>query len=188
MPKVGHIPKQFKQLMMYTYLLSKLGKVCDGMVHCIYGEDESFEICRDTFPQDATVECIENRLPGYDIKIMAIPCDGVQECRDGSDERNCLDDKIILIVVITGFIFSTFCIYQYLVKVKIPKWRQYVFHNMIGNAYNDKWKLKDCINFKGNALAEMKVFFFLSKIMNRLEYLCKSFRMRHLNIDVLNFY
>ena len=74
-------------------------KTCDGIFHCLYGEDEHFELCKDTFPKEATIECIENRLPGINLTIMAVPCDGILECRDGSDE-NCGEDKMILVIAV----------------------------------------------------------------------------------------
>ena len=30
-------------------------KTCDGIFHCLYGEDEQFELCKDTFPKEATI-------------------------------------------------------------------------------------------------------------------------------------
>ena len=63
-------------------------------------------MCKDTFPEEATIECIEDRLPGIDLKIMATPCDGIRECRDGRDEE-CEDDKLILIFVISGLVATT---------------------------------------------------------------------------------
>ena len=81
-------------------------------MHCINAEDEDFEICQHHFPEEATIKCIENRL-GYDIEIWAKPCDGVQDCRDGSDE-NCDDRKDIHAGVILCLILVTNVIYHYL--------------------------------------------------------------------------
>ena len=83
-------------------------------MHCINAEDEDFEICQHDFPEEATIKCIENRL-GYDIEIWAKPCDGVRDCRDGSDE-NCDDRKDIHGGVILGLslILVTNVIYHYL--------------------------------------------------------------------------
>ena len=91
-------------------------------MHCINAEDEDFEICQheeDVFPEEATIKCIENRL-GYDIEIWAKPCDGVQDCRDGSDE-NCDDRKDIHYGVVIGLILLTNVIYHYL-KWHCLKW------------------------------------------------------------------
>ena len=65
-------------------------KVCDGVVHCIKGEDEDLDTCKpffsEMFPKDATVECIEANRTYYDIIIKAIPCNGIMECENGEDE------------------------------------------------------------------------------------------------------
>ena len=90
-------------------------KTCDGIFHCLYGEDEQFAHCKDTFPNEATIECIENRLPGtIDVIIMAIPCDGILECRDGRDE-NCEEDKMILVIAITALFLITIHLHPYFV-------------------------------------------------------------------------
>ena len=65
-------------------------KLCDGIVHCIRGEDESFERCRNEFsvmfPKSATVQCIDASKPFYNITIKATPCNGLIECTNGEDE------------------------------------------------------------------------------------------------------
>ena len=71
-------------------------KKCDGVVHCINGEDESFETCKDTYPEEATITCIEDRPIGYDILIKAIPCNGIKECRSEEDEECEISDNILL--------------------------------------------------------------------------------------------
>ena len=51
---------------------------CDGAVQCIYGEDEDFELCRNTFPERATFKCLEgNRTNLFNVTIFAVPCDGI---------------------------------------------------------------------------------------------------------------
>ena len=57
-------------------------KICDGIVHCIFGEDEGIELCKSTFPETATVQCKEIDRGSYDISILATPCNGIQECSD----------------------------------------------------------------------------------------------------------
>ena len=123
----------------------------------MYGEDEEFELCKDTFPKEATIECVENRLPGtIDVTIMAIPCDGIIECRDGTDE-NCEEDKWILIIVTTVLFLTTICIYLYLVIVKLPFWKNSVFLDFKdGNVHSDLRPF-DCSDMKGNKLAKFKV-------------------------------
>ena len=61
---------------------------CDGAVQCIHGDDEDFELCKDSFPEAATITCLEKDRSFYEIWIKATPCDGVVECKDGQDE-NC---------------------------------------------------------------------------------------------------
>ena len=133
-------------------------KTCDGIFHCLYGEDEMFELCKNTFPVEATIECIENRLPGtIDITIMAIPCDGIVECRDGRDE-NCEEDKMILFISIIVLLLTTTCIYLYLVFVRLPSWKNSVFRDFNnGNIDSESMPLK-CSGMKGNLLANLKVF------------------------------
>ena len=143
-------------------------KTCDGIFHCIYGEDEMFELCKNTFPEEATIECIENRLPGsIDVTIMATPCDGIIECQDGRDE-SCEEDKWILIVIIVGLFLATICIYLYLVFVRLPMWKKYVFRDFDYFKIDYKLMASDYSEMRGNTLAKMKVFLFqrfLSKII-----------------------
>ena len=123
----------------------------------MYGEDEQFEVCRDTFPKEATIECIENRLPGtIDVTIKAIPCDGILECRDGQDE-NCEDDKLSLVIVTALFFLTTICIYLYLVCVRLPLWKDSIFWDFDDGNIDSKSKTFDCSGMKGNHLAKFKV-------------------------------
>ena len=117
-----------------------------------------FEICKDTFPKEATIECIENRLPGtIDVTVMAIPCDGIIKCRDGSDE-NCDEDKMILVIAIAVLFLATTCIYLYLAFVKLPNWKNSVFRDFDDGNIDTHLKPSDCNVMKGNSLAKLKVF------------------------------
>ena len=124
----------------------------------MHGEDELFQLCKDTFPKEATIECIEKRLPGtIDVTIMAIPCDGIVECRDGRDE-NCEEDKIILVIAVAVLFLTTICIYLYLVFVRFPIWKDSVFWEFHEGSIDSKTQSHDCSELKGNTLAKLKVF------------------------------
>ena len=123
----------------------------------MYGEDEQFELCKDTFPKEATIKCIENRLPcTIDITIFAIPCDGIVECRDGRDE-NCEEDKLILVISVALLFLTTFCMYHYLVFVSLPNWKNSVFRDFKNEGIDFKTQVHDCSELKGNSLAKIKV-------------------------------
>ena len=137
------------------YIISE--KTCDGIFHCLYGEDEQFELCKDTFPKEATIECIENRLPGtIDVTIMGTPCDGIVECRDGRDEK-CEEDKLILVIAIALLFLTTTCIYLYLVFVRLPIWKNSDFRDFDAGKITES-KTFDCNGMIGDKLAKFKVW------------------------------
>ena len=88
--------------------------------------------------------------------IMATPCDGIIECRDGRDE-NCEEDKLILLTTFAVLFLTTICIYIYLVVVRIPHWEKTVFRNFTNR--DETMDLKSFIftDIKGNELAKLKV-------------------------------
>ena len=122
----------------------------------MYGEDEQFELCKDTFPKEATIECIENRLPGINLTIMAVPCDGIVECRDGRDEI-CEEDKMILVIAVAVLFLTTICIYLYLVFVRLPIWKNSVFRDFDAGIIDSESKTFDYNGMKGDKLAKLKV-------------------------------
>lgn len=74
--------------------------------------DEDFELCknRSTFPASAVIKCqkfsyFDFNGPdhiGYNITVMATPCDGIEECLGGSDEVGCGDNAETMMLSI-GF-------------------------------------------------------------------------------------
>ena len=66
------------------------------------GEDEQFDICEETYPEEATIKCVENRLEGFNVTIMAIPCNGIKECRNGEDEDHCEEKQRVFQIIIAS--------------------------------------------------------------------------------------
>ena len=81
--------------------------VCDGHRQCQDGQDENVDECksRNAFPKQATVQCSEdNRSDKYSIFIMAIPCNGKRECKNGEDKIGCdISFIYLLIFLLMGF-------------------------------------------------------------------------------------
>ena len=116
-----------------------------------------FDLCKNRFPKEATIECAENRLPGtIDVTIKAIPCNGIVECRDGRDE-NCEEDKWILAIAVSVLVLTTICIYLYLVFVRLPLWKNSVFRDFDAGNNDSETVPYDCSNMKGDRLAKLKV-------------------------------
>ena len=88
---------------------------------------------------------------------MAVPCDGIVECRDGSDE-NCQEDKIILVVTVAVLFLTTICIYLYLVFIRLPFWKRSVLQDFKDEGVEFRAQIHDCSELKGNSLAKLKVF------------------------------
>ena len=126
-------------------------------MHCLFGEDETFEQCEKTFPKEATIKCEENRA--YDITIKAIPCNGgIPECRDGSDE-DCEDDITTLVIVFVFLVLITFCIYFYLKWKIIIEWAEN--YSMSNASLNGELSVNgSCVTHLGDDLANLKVRLF----------------------------
>ena len=121
-------------------------------MHCIEGEDESFETCKNFFSEEATINCNERPKGRYDIRDMAIPCNDISECLNGMDEE-CDENNWILVGVVLMFVITTNIIYHYLKWYRL-NWSQ---QNVPTPNTNDEWNFKDCVSMMGDELADMKV-------------------------------
>ena len=75
-------------------------EICDGVIHCPEAEDEDFETCkkRNVFPESATFTCESKWMDN--VTILATPCNSVEECKSGIDEKDCEVHPLILGLVI----------------------------------------------------------------------------------------
>ena len=89
--------------------------VCNGVANCPNGEDEELEICmnREVFSEMASIKCDKKNIYNVTIKIKAVPCDGMYECENDTDEKNCSLPDYVLIVILV-LITITFGIFGYL--------------------------------------------------------------------------
>ena len=91
-------------------------KLCDGVVHCIKGEDETFKNCSDLdvlkgkFPPNANEKCNDSSKPAYDIPIFAIRCNGDVECKNSEDESHwyCSKTQVSEELICNGEIYYIF--------------------------------------------------------------------------------
>ena len=82
---------------------------CDGVIHCPEAEDEEFERCkqRNVFPESATFTCESKWMDN--VTILATPCNSVEECKDGKDEKDCeVPPEILGLVLGLCFFISGF--------------------------------------------------------------------------------
>ena len=121
-------------------------------MHCIEGEDETFETCNHLYTEEATINCNERPKGRYDIRDMAIPCNNITECLNGMDEK-CDENNWILVGFILAIVILTNIIYHYL-KWYCLNWSH---QNVTINNTNDEWSSRDCVSMMGDELADMKV-------------------------------
>ena len=122
--------------------------VCDGFVQCLEGDDEDFDLCyeKGSFAEGATVECYEKLRFGFNVTILATKCNGIIECKDGFDEKNCQNDDTSGFIAI-GILFLTIAVIWVAIFLKF--------------ATNDISHLSrydpDSIHLKGDKLSYIKV-------------------------------
>ena len=147
-------------------------KTCDGICHCMYCEDESFEeLCENTFPEAATIKCIEaNRSSDINITILATPCNGVRECLNINDE-NCQSEMYITAIIMTLFFFVIFCGWNYIHVTTGIKSEKSIQLFCQTNSIPQPRR-------KGDALAKLKVQYLkYDFIVSFLKYTVNPFRM-----------
>ena len=143
---------------------------CDGAVQCIHGDDEDFELCKDSFPEAATITCLEKDRPFYEIWIKATPCDGVVECKDGQDENCQLDPPGMDYIIMTSIVFVIFSawIYKY---IQIHATRANSDCTILIHSFDEPaviaddpevitsidWDPDECKKYKGMKLIDLKV-------------------------------
>ena len=130
-------------------------KLCDGIFHCLWGEDEQFDICKNTFPEAATIKCIEaDRPPWINITILAIPCNGERECLDVNDE-NCESNWYITFgTMIIFFILISFSWFYIHFSTGSPRNKFFELHEHI--QLTDE-RNETNFKLKGDDLAKLKV-------------------------------
>ena len=146
-------------------------KICDGIVHCIFGEDEDWDLCKSPFPETATVQCKEIDRGSYNITILATPCNGIRECGEKNDE-DCEKDWIAIILSLSTtfvLILVLFAVLFYKVTKEFRAIVPYVAENIDEETANTRSALK------GDALAKLKVRLYslenLSKHQNNFIYI-----------------
>ena len=84
---------------------------CDGIIETLDGSDEDLENCESHYPPAATMIC---EKPGifnnFTVRIKAVLCNGIVECKHEEDEQNCnKDHKVAFFASLaTGFIVTFF--------------------------------------------------------------------------------
>ena len=76
------------------------------------GADENFEICQHTFPESATIKCLEKNRTNYPIYILATPCNNIAECENDEDEQCDKSSIVTIIISLVLFIFTLIAAYS----------------------------------------------------------------------------
>ena len=101
---------------------------CDGHPQCPLGDDEDFELCKETYFQKgvvkkyATYKCRSKMYPG--LFTIATACDNINECLEDKDEVNCVNSSFttpILISSLVGvlLIFAALKIFENIRKITV---------------------------------------------------------------------
>ena len=125
--------------------------LCDGAVQCIRGDDEDFNLCKDTFPESATIKCLESNQTFYKIWIKATPCDGVTECKDGEDEDCDLKPPGLDYIIIACFVIVIFSAWSYRYCTLMHSSEE------PPEIVSNDWNPEECKTFKGIKLIDLKV-------------------------------
>ena len=157
-------------------------KLCDGIVHCLNGDDEDFALCSDTFSYGATILCEEANRGEYSILIFATPCDNKRECNNGEDEDFCHELEVIKSTVQLVFISSIFGLW--LIVYLLARKRNYT--NTITESHSES-NPGYCVGMKGEDLVILKVDFskciIFKVITDQTIYPCRILQtLRHVPI------
>ena len=80
-----------------------ISQLCNGIPQCPDGSDEDLDRCLQYFPANTPSDLTCDAANIYNnktVRIKAVRCNGVVECKDNLDEKDCKVDKNILLVTI----------------------------------------------------------------------------------------
>ena len=108
-------------------------------------------MCEKYFPNNiATIKCEEsNRTSDFTTTIKAIPCNGIIECKDGSDE-NCDWSSWIIWVVLTIISILMVFIWFYIFSLAVKECETITSDQSETRMNKTKWN--------GYSLANLKVY------------------------------
>ena len=127
-------------------------KICDGVPHCFYGDDENYELCPNIWPAKATILCDEANRSELNISILATPCNDIKECKHGEDENFCSQLKNIKFALQVAFVITMVGIWSftYLLARRRKLTKEYI------KSYSEV-NSGCCVGIKGIDLAILKV-------------------------------